>query len=159
MSEIDSSIDNDEDLEDHKSEANKDEAEDLAASVGNDESVGNISGALFGSSDVGVDGDSHSDVSGEDWGESTNEEGNCSVELAELGLNSEGKKYGEEGQEDSQIDIFLLKERDSSLFKHKLAFCGTNRLHQRSAWQYVSFRVVSHDLIGGVILLLRSRVP
>lgn len=54
-------VDNNEDLEDSQSHSNQHESEDLTASVGYDESIVDVSGALFGSSDVCVDGNPHTD--------------------------------------------------------------------------------------------------
>jgi hypothetical protein len=46
--------------------------------------------ALFGGSDVCVDGNSHADVSCNDGSDSSNEEGTGGVELSKYWLNSEG---------------------------------------------------------------------
>jgi hypothetical protein len=62
VSKIDSLENNDKDLEYEKSKPDKDESKDLSSSVCNDESIGDVSGAFFGSSHVGVDSNSHADV-------------------------------------------------------------------------------------------------
>lgn len=159
MSEIDCLVDNDQDLEYQKGKANKDKTKNLASSVGYDESVGDVAGALFGSSNVGVDGNSHSDVAWEDRSETSNQEGNSCIEGAELGLDSQGKQDCEQWQEDCKIDIFLLKESDGSLYETNLVLIGKSCLHQRSAWKYASFRGVSRDRICGELLPLRLQVP
>jgi hypothetical protein len=66
IAKIDGLVDNDNDLEDQGSKADKDKAQEQTTSVGNDETLVNIIGALIGSSDVGQGSDSHTDVSGDD---------------------------------------------------------------------------------------------
>jgi hypothetical protein len=68
----------------------------------------NIIGALIGSSHVGEGSDSHADVSCNDGGEATNEEGNSCVELTQLNFGSEGNKNCENDKENTEEDIFLL---------------------------------------------------
>jgi len=87
MSKVDSLVYDDEDLEDQEGEANKDESEDLTTSVSYNESISDIMGALFGGSNVSVDGNSHSNVSREDRGETSDQEGNSGVEGSELGFD------------------------------------------------------------------------
>jgi hypothetical protein len=94
-------------LEDEEGKANEDESEDLSTSVGYTESVLNISSAFFGCSHVGIDCNSHTNVSRDDGGESTDNEGSSCVELSQLRFNSEYKKYREGKNEPSQKDILL----------------------------------------------------
>ena len=84
------SVDDDKNLKNEKCHAYKYESEHLTTSVGNDESVGNVSSALFSSSHVGIDSDSHANVTRGDRGNSTDNEGDGSVEGAEGRLNSAG---------------------------------------------------------------------
>jgi len=79
----------------------------LSTSVGDNETLLNIFCALFGCSNVGVNGDSHSDVTRDDGSESTNNEGSSCVEGTELWLNSEEEKYGECDDKNCKIDILL----------------------------------------------------
>lgn len=89
------SVDDDDELEDEKGESDEHEAEDLTTSVGNYETLVDIFSALFGGSHVGVDGDSHADVTRDNGSKSTNNEGSGCVEGTELWLNSEEEEHGE----------------------------------------------------------------
>lgn len=62
MSKIESLENNDKDLKYEKSKSDKDESKDLSSSVCNDESIGDVGSAFFGSSHVGVDSNSHANV-------------------------------------------------------------------------------------------------
>lgn len=92
-SQVEVSVDNDDNLEDEEGETNKDESEHLSTSVGYTESILNISSAFFGSSHVGIDCNSHTNISRDDGGESTDNEGSSCVELTEFGLHSEDKEH------------------------------------------------------------------
>lgn len=78
-----------------------------------------VSNAFFGSSDVSVDGDLHSNVSADDGSESTNEESNGSVGGPWSHFNGEEEKDGKKDQENSQEDVLLFEESNSSLISIK----------------------------------------
>jgi hypothetical protein len=94
-------VNNDQNLENKKSEADEAETKDLATSVGNDETLVNIFSAQIGRSNVGEGGDSHSDVACNDRGETTNQEGNGCVELTEFDLGDQHDRDGEQDQENA----------------------------------------------------------
>lgn len=73
------SVNDDDQLENEEGKSDEHEAENLTTSVGNNETILNIFSAFFCGSNVGIDGDSHSDVARNDGGESTNNEGNSCV--------------------------------------------------------------------------------
>lgn len=76
----------------------------------------NASGTFFGSSNVRVNGDSHSDVASKNGGHAANEVGYGGVAVAECGLNGEEEENGEAQQEDGEVQVLLSQEGDSSLY-------------------------------------------
>lgn len=78
-------------MENKEGKTNKYETEDLTTSVGDNETILNVSSAFFSCSYVGKYGDSHSDVSRDDGSKSTNNESSGCVESAESWLNGEEK--------------------------------------------------------------------
>lgn len=119
----------DDDLQDKESEADEHEAEHLASSEGDEESVLEVlpgscyalddNGQVFTSAAfecgpcVSVDGNSHSDVASEDGSGGSDKEGNGGVWEVSwmilfvsahlLEVNGESKNNGEKGGEDSEI--------------------------------------------------------
>jgi len=79
-----------------------------------------VGSALVGGSHVGVHSDFHSDEAGDDRGEATNEESNGSVELTLFNLSNSGHEGTEDHEEDTQEDVFLLKECNRTLYNIKL---------------------------------------
>jgi hypothetical protein len=102
------SVDDDQDLKNQEGKADKDESKDLTTSVGNSESSCDIFSALFGCSHISIDSDSHANVSRENGGETTDDEGNGCVVSAGLNLSSEGNEDGEENDESGQEKILLI---------------------------------------------------
>lgn len=94
-------------MENEESKSDKYETKDLTTSVGNNETILDIFSRFFGCSNVSVHGDSHSDVTRDDGGESTNNEGGSSIAGTELWLNCEEEEYGEGNDENCEIDILL----------------------------------------------------
>lgn len=87
------SEDDDDQLEDQEGKTDQDEAEDLSASVGNNESVVDVGGALFAGSHVSEGSDLHAKISCEDGCKTSNQEGSGGVgELDSLRLNSEDEE-------------------------------------------------------------------
>ena len=109
----------DENLEDKKSEADEAETEDLAALEGNLESLELLDVAKIGGLVVANGGNHHADVTTEHGGASADEEGDGSV--GELGVGGPGHVDGakhedsEEGNEDSEGEVFFFEESDGTL--------------------------------------------
>jgi hypothetical protein len=95
-------------LEDQESETDEDETEDLATSVGDDETLVDVISALIGGSHVGEGGNSHTNVACDDRSEATNEEGNRCVELTQFNFSTKSNKNCENNEENAEEDIFLL---------------------------------------------------
>ena len=109
----------DEDLEDEKSEANEDEAEDLSALEGALESsellvVAQVSGLV-----VALSGDLHADVAAEHGGASTDNEGDHGVGEGIGGVpghvDGTEDEDSEDGAEDGESSVLLLEESDGAL--------------------------------------------
>lgn len=120
------------DLEDHddnhnveNTKSDKAETEYLTTSEGNNETSVNTSSAHVSNSGVGVDGNSHSNVSSKDGSAGSSEEGDGSVwEVSWSNLSSHLKDiYGtseensEENSPDHEDNVFFSKESFSTLFK------------------------------------------
>lgn len=101
------SVDDDDELEDEKSESNEHETENLTTSVGDNETLLDIFGAFFGCSNISVHGDSHSDVASQDGGKSTNNERGGCVASTEGWFNCEEKECTERNDKNCKIDILL----------------------------------------------------
>ena len=71
-------------MENEESKTNEHESKDLTASVSDDESVGDVSSALLCGPDVCVYCDSHSNISRDDRGESSNYESDSCIGIAKL---------------------------------------------------------------------------
>jgi hypothetical protein len=108
-------VGNDNDLEDEDGKSNKDESKNLSASESSEETIVDISAAHEGGSSVGVDGNSHSNVSGSNGGSGSNDVGSGSVwevgwsnirgHLLHVDGNSEEDSEG--SREDTKVQIFL----------------------------------------------------
>lgn len=116
-------VDDHDDLEDEDGKSNEDETEDLSSSESSEETVVDISAAHEGGSCVGVDSNSHTNVSGSNGSGGSYDEGGGSVwEVGGfnvvghlLPINGDTKDDSEDGGEDSEIQIFLSQEANSTL--------------------------------------------
>ena len=68
-------VGNNQTLEDQKSQSNKCKSKNLTSSIGYNEALVNVFSTFLSGSHVSVDCNSHADVSSDDGGEATNEEG------------------------------------------------------------------------------------
>ena len=109
----------DEDLEDHESEADKDKAEDLTALEGDLEASELVDVAKVGGLVVADGGDHHADVAAEHGGAGSDEEGEGGVgELVDAvpwHVDGAEDEHGEEGAEDGESAVFFFKEGDGAL--------------------------------------------
>jgi hypothetical protein len=124
--------DDDHDVKEGKSD--KDETEHLSTSESGDEtSMGAVS-ASIGNSGVGIDSDSHSNVTGNDGGHGSGKVGGSSVWEVGWGslhahleeINSGSENDSERAGPDGKPDVFFVKESFGTLKKKEnwLGFCS-----------------------------------
>ena len=114
--------DNDQ-IEAQKSESDKDESKNLSTSEGSEETIVSVSAAHECCSGVGVDSNSHSNVTCSNGSTASNHESCGGVwevgwlisNVHLLQIDCEPKQNGENSGKDTQIQILLSKERVSTL--------------------------------------------
>jgi hypothetical protein len=113
-SQQDSSVDHDDGDEDEEGEGGKGETHNATSLVSNSESFRQRVLSSESGSVVGIDGDSHTNETTDDRGDSTEQEGKSSVESAIDTIDSELDKNEEDDAEDSHDLVFLEEESVST---------------------------------------------